>query len=96
MPEFLNKLRVGSRLCAAIKSISSPYAPYECSKQRNPDLYSCASVPTVPNIRRMCPCRDFIWGQTALCSSFSYYYRKIATTSPQRTQEECINKDSNR
>ncbi|VDK78029.1 unnamed protein product [Onchocerca ochengi] len=65
MPEFLNK----SRLCAVINSISSPYAPYECAKQGNPDLYSCASVPTVPSIRRICPCRDFILGQTALCSS---------------------------
>uniref|UniRef100_A0A0R3RJX4 alpha-1,6-mannosyl-glycoprotein 6-beta-N-acetylglucosaminyltransferase n=1 Tax=Elaeophora elaphi TaxID=1147741 RepID=A0A0R3RJX4_9BILA len=64
-PEFLNK----TGLCVALKSTSSPYAPYECMRQENPDLHSCASVPNVPKIRRICPCRDFIFGQTALCSS---------------------------
>ncbi|VBB28148.1 unnamed protein product [Acanthocheilonema viteae] len=64
VPGFLNK----SGSCAALRSTSSPYAPYECSKQENPDLYSCASVPITPSIRRICPCRDFIRGQTALCS----------------------------
>ncbi|VDN90462.1 unnamed protein product [Brugia pahangi] len=64
MPEFLNN---GS--CATLNSIPIPYAPYECSKQENSDLYSCASVPTILDIRRICPCRDFLQGQTALCSS---------------------------
>uniref|UniRef100_A0A915Q629 alpha-1,6-mannosyl-glycoprotein 6-beta-N-acetylglucosaminyltransferase n=1 Tax=Setaria digitata TaxID=48799 RepID=A0A915Q629_9BILA len=65
LPEFLNK----SGSCKELKSNSSPYAPYSCSKQGNPDLYSCASVPTVPSIRRICPCRDFMCDQTAICSS---------------------------
>ncbi|KAM3720366.1 Alpha-1,6-mannosylglycoprotein 6-beta-N-acetylglucosaminyltransferase [Dirofilaria immitis] len=55
-PKFLNK----SGSCMVLKSISNPYAPYECSKQENPDLFSCASVPTISNIRRICPCRDFM------------------------------------
>uniref|UniRef100_A0AAF5PZW5 alpha-1,6-mannosyl-glycoprotein 6-beta-N-acetylglucosaminyltransferase n=1 Tax=Wuchereria bancrofti TaxID=6293 RepID=A0AAF5PZW5_WUCBA len=62
MPEFLNK----SGSCATLKSMP---IPYECSKQENSDLYSCASVPTILDIRRICPCRDFLQGQTALCSS---------------------------
>lgn len=62
MPEFLNK----SGSCATLNSIPIPYAPYECSKQENSDLYSCASVPTILDIRRICPCRDFLQGQTAL------------------------------
>ncbi|MCP9258028.1 hypothetical protein DINM_001192 [Dirofilaria immitis] len=76
-PKFLNK----SGSCMVLKSISNPYAPYECSKQENPDLFSCASVPTISNIRRICPCRDFMRGQTALCSSFQMDHEAIRTSA---------------
>lgn len=63
-----------SKTCTKVTSTSSPHAPYACSRQENPNLYSCASVPTDPNIRRICPCRDFLRGQTALCSSCIWFY----------------------
>uniref|UniRef100_A0A087X761 alpha-1,6-mannosyl-glycoprotein 6-beta-N-acetylglucosaminyltransferase n=1 Tax=Poecilia formosa TaxID=48698 RepID=A0A087X761_POEFO len=37
----------------------------ECSLQREPLLFSCAGHS--PKYRRLCPCRDFLRGQVALC-----------------------------
>ncbi|XP_043971321.1 alpha-1,6-mannosylglycoprotein 6-beta-N-acetylglucosaminyltransferase B-like isoform X2 [Gambusia affinis] len=37
----------------------------ECSLQREPLLFSCAGQS--PKYRRLCPCRDFLQGQVALC-----------------------------
>uniref|UniRef100_A0A3Q2CFP4 alpha-1,6-mannosyl-glycoprotein 6-beta-N-acetylglucosaminyltransferase n=1 Tax=Cyprinodon variegatus TaxID=28743 RepID=A0A3Q2CFP4_CYPVA len=37
----------------------------ECSLQREPLLFSCAGHS--PKYRRLCPCRDFLGGQVALC-----------------------------
>ncbi|VDM95151.1 unnamed protein product [Thelazia callipaeda] len=64
-PEFVNS----TGRCVKLKAVSNPDAPYACSQQRDPDLYSCATVPTATNIRRICPCRDFLHHQSALCLS---------------------------
>lgn len=37
----------------------------ECGLQREPLLFSCAGHS--PKYRRLCPCRDFRYGQVALC-----------------------------
>ncbi|GFO13088.1 alpha-1,6-mannosylglycoprotein 6-beta-n-acetylglucosaminyltransferase a [Plakobranchus ocellatus] len=39
----------------------------QCTKQAETSLFSC--VGSMLKLRRLCPCRDFIPGQTALCSS---------------------------
>jgi len=39
--------------------------PVECLLQSNVLLYSCTA--RSPSTRRLCPCRDFVKGQTALC-----------------------------
>ncbi|VDM41977.1 unnamed protein product [Toxocara canis] len=54
--------------CPNITRIASPLAPYKCHRQAERLLFSCASVPPNDQILRICPCRDFIEGQIALCS----------------------------
>uniref|UniRef100_A0A914ZVG1 alpha-1,6-mannosyl-glycoprotein 6-beta-N-acetylglucosaminyltransferase n=2 Tax=Parascaris univalens TaxID=6257 RepID=A0A914ZVG1_PARUN len=54
--------------CDRIMLVASPLAPYNCHRQAERMLFSCASVPQNDEIQRICPCRDFIAGQIALCS----------------------------
>lgn len=37
----------------------------ECGLQQDPLLFSCAG--SSPKYQRLCPCRDFVHGQVALC-----------------------------
>ncbi|KHN73222.1 Alpha-1,6-mannosylglycoprotein 6-beta-N-acetylglucosaminyltransferase [Toxocara canis] len=61
---FVNR----DKSCPNITRIASPLAPYKCHRQAERLLFSCASVPPNDQILRICPCRDFIEGQIALCS----------------------------
>lgn len=59
--------------CSRIHSQSNIYFPafepetQKCFLQEDPLLFSC--VGEVEGVSRVCPCRDFIKGQTALCRS---------------------------
>ncbi|VDK44765.1 unnamed protein product [Anisakis simplex] len=68
--DLLNQDSVVNRTndCEEIKKIASPLAPYKCHIQAERMLFSCASVPHDSWTERICPCRDFIRGQNALCS----------------------------
>nr|CDJ86800.1 GLY-2 [Haemonchus contortus] len=47
---------------------TEPHAPYNCSRQINPLMFSCATrPPTGSNAMRVCPCRDYVPGQMAFC-----------------------------
>ena len=57
--------------CDSFKYIDSPVAPSceektkICHLQQQPLLYSCVSSSS--SHMRLCPCRDYIKGQVALC-----------------------------
>ena len=57
--------------CKDVKNVESLVAPsYDektkiCYLQKQPLLYSCVSSSNMQT--RLCPCRDFIKGQVALC-----------------------------
>ncbi|KAK3760854.1 hypothetical protein RRG08_034695 [Elysia crispata] len=57
--------------CSSLTQSSNIYYPAVeakekvCTKQAEPRLFSC--VGSMHALRRLCPCRDFIPGQTALC-----------------------------
>ena len=57
------------RNCSKVSHLPSLVAPAirdtECLLQSNVLLYSCTS--RSPSTKRLCPCRDFVKGQTALC-----------------------------
>ena len=44
--------------------------PDYCVLQRNPRIYSCAG--SSRKYKRLCPCRDFIHGQLALCKNCDF------------------------
>lgn len=52
--------------CSSVSSDSSPFAPFNCTLQQSASLFSCASRPP-SNIIRLCPCRDYIPQQHAIC-----------------------------
>ena len=62
-----------SKVCAQVVRDADIYYPaYEpvtekCILQGQTMLYSC--VGAVSRLRRICPCRDYIPGQTALCAN---------------------------
>ncbi|CAI2320725.1 unnamed protein product [Caenorhabditis sp. 36 PRJEB53466] len=53
--------------CSSITSSSSPLAPFNCTVQLSPSLFSCASRTTSTQIVRLCPCRDHLPQQHAIC-----------------------------
>ncbi|CAJ0595832.1 unnamed protein product [Cylicocyclus nassatus] len=51
-----------------IDNSSAPHAPYNCTIQSSTLMFSCASRPPQgSHIVRLCPCRDYLPGQMALC-----------------------------
>ncbi|VDM55885.1 unnamed protein product [Angiostrongylus costaricensis] len=56
--------------CSPLQLVNStePYAPFKCSLQSNPLMFSCASrPPTGRGVVRICPCRDYLLEQVAFC-----------------------------
>uniref|UniRef100_A0A1I7TD32 alpha-1,6-mannosyl-glycoprotein 6-beta-N-acetylglucosaminyltransferase n=1 Tax=Caenorhabditis tropicalis TaxID=1561998 RepID=A0A1I7TD32_9PELO len=54
--------------CSSVSSDSSPFAPFNCTVQLSASLFSCASrPPSSSGIVRLCPCRDYIPEQHAIC-----------------------------
>ncbi|CAD6186460.1 unnamed protein product [Caenorhabditis auriculariae] len=53
-----------------VRRVASPLAPFNCELQASPQLFSCASRPSSAEtaVTRLCPCRDFLSQQQALCS----------------------------
>ncbi|ETN70709.1 hypothetical protein NECAME_14592, partial [Necator americanus] len=52
-----------------LENSTAPFAPYGCSLQSSSLMFSCASRPPSGSaIKRICPCRDYLPGQVALCS----------------------------
>ena len=58
--------------CSELKRLEDIYFPAfrpdssQCLLQQQPMLFSC--VGEHPELARLCPCRDFIEGQTAMCN----------------------------
>ncbi|RCN38467.1 hypothetical protein ANCCAN_15604 [Ancylostoma caninum] len=51
-----------------LSNSTAPHAPYNCSLQSSSLMFSCASRPPPGSgIIRICPCRDHLPGQLALC-----------------------------
>ncbi|KAL6732338.1 hypothetical protein Aduo_003107 [Ancylostoma duodenale] len=57
----------------SLDNSTAPYAPYNCSLQSNSLMFSCASRPPLGSgVVRICPCRDHLPGQLALCKECVY------------------------
>ncbi|CAO4362118.1 unnamed protein product [Caenorhabditis nigoni] len=52
--------------CSSTLSDASPFAPFNCTVQSSAYLFSCASRPPL-DVVRVCPCRDYIPEQHAIC-----------------------------
>ncbi|PIC52311.1 hypothetical protein B9Z55_002468 [Caenorhabditis nigoni] len=52
--------------CSSTLSDASPFAPFNCTVQSSAHLFSCASRPPL-DVVRVCPCRDYIPEQHAIC-----------------------------
>ncbi|EYC30320.1 hypothetical protein Y032_0005g2575 [Ancylostoma ceylanicum] len=51
-----------------LSNSTAPHAPYNCSLQSSSLMFSCASRPPQGSgVVRICPCRDHLPGQLALC-----------------------------
>ncbi|KHJ92338.1 hypothetical protein OESDEN_07773 [Oesophagostomum dentatum] len=51
-----------------VDNSTAPHAPYNCTLQSSPPMFSCASrPPSGSGLVRICPCRDYLPGQIALC-----------------------------
>ena len=70
---FQKAAGTASKICAQVVRNPNIYYPaYEratekCILQGQAMLYSCVGAAT--RLRRICPCRDYIPGQTALCTN---------------------------
>ncbi|KAF1771011.1 hypothetical protein GCK72_002835 [Caenorhabditis remanei] len=55
--------------CPSTSADASPLAPFNCTTQSSASLFSCASrPPPLSDIIRICPCRDYIPQQHAICT----------------------------
>ncbi|RCN43731.1 hypothetical protein ANCCAN_10295 [Ancylostoma caninum] len=69
---LVNSAEVLERLfgCAqgSLDNSTAPHAPYNCSLQSDSLMFSCASRPPLGSgVVRICPCRDHLPGQLAIC-----------------------------
>uniref|UniRef100_A0A0N5APP3 alpha-1,6-mannosyl-glycoprotein 6-beta-N-acetylglucosaminyltransferase n=1 Tax=Syphacia muris TaxID=451379 RepID=A0A0N5APP3_9BILA len=67
---LVNVRSVMNRLfkCKTFNATNDPLAPFSCTLQIDSLLFSCASEAYNTGVKRICPCRNYIKGQVALCS----------------------------
>ncbi|XP_042364188.1 alpha-1,6-mannosylglycoprotein 6-beta-N-acetylglucosaminyltransferase B-like [Plectropomus leopardus] len=67
-PATFTRLKIGcSSMAKEVNHMFPSYSPWgrQCGLQQEPLLFSCAG--SDPSHRRLCPCRDHLPGQVALC-----------------------------